>query len=48
MCGFQRVSRINPARDWNPVEITVTVADENGYSDGMFLSEDTLLYDQVD
>lgn len=44
--GYYRYSSGTfPSQDWNPIEIEVTVADVDGDSNGVFISEDTLLYE---
>jgi hypothetical protein len=43
--GYYEYRATFPTRNWNPIEILVTVADVDGVLNGVFVSEDTLLYD---
>lgn len=43
--GYYKYNSTFPTRDWNPLEILVTVADVDGEANGIFISEDTLLYE---
>ncbi|MBN2608307.1 MAG: hypothetical protein JXA64_04265 [Candidatus Fermentibacteraceae bacterium] len=43
--GYYEYRVTVPTRDWNPIEILVTVADVDGDLNGIFISEDTLLYE---
>ena len=44
--GYFEYKRTSPTHDWNPVEVTVTVADMDGENNGVFISQDTTLYDE--
>ncbi len=43
--GYYEFRTTVPTRDWNPIEILVTVADVDGDVNGIFISEDTVLYE---
>ncbi|MBD3277119.1 MAG: hypothetical protein GF388_02365 [Candidatus Aegiribacteria sp.] len=43
--GYFEYRRTTPTYDWDPVAVTVTVADMDGEDNGVFISQDTTLYD---
>ena len=43
--GYFEYKRTTPTRDWDPVEVTVTVSDMDGENNGVFITQDTTLYD---